>query len=63
LLTIANKGYIVEATLKNFKGLKGSGELVKLIKTAALLNVQLITSDNRTLNTRFIFEPNLRSWI
>jgi YidC/Oxa1 family membrane protein insertase len=35
-LTIANKGYIIEATLKNFKGLKGSGELVKLIKTAML---------------------------
>jgi YidC/Oxa1 family membrane protein insertase len=55
-LTIANKGYIVEATLKNFKGLKGSGELVKLIKDSnALLNVQLITSDNRTLNTKDLF--------
>jgi YidC/Oxa1 family membrane protein insertase len=47
--------------LKNFKGLKGSGELVKLIKDSnALLNVQLITSDNRTLNTKdLFFEPNL----
>jgi YidC/Oxa1 family membrane protein insertase len=46
---------------KNFKGLKGSGELVKLIKDSnALLNVQLITSDNRTLNTKdLFFEPNL----
>jgi YidC/Oxa1 family membrane protein insertase len=44
--------------LKISKGLKGSGELVKLIKDSnALLNVQ-ITSDNRTLNTKD-FEPNL----
>jgi YidC/Oxa1 family membrane protein insertase len=42
--------------LKIFKGLKGSGELVKLIKDSnALLNVQLITSDNRTLNTKDLF--------
>jgi YidC/Oxa1 family membrane protein insertase len=51
LLTIANKGGIILATLKNFKGLKGSGELVKFKDSNALLNVQLITSDNRTLNT------------
>jgi YidC/Oxa1 family membrane protein insertase len=32
-LTIANKGgYIVEATLKNSKNLKGFGQLVQLIK-------------------------------
>jgi YidC/Oxa1 family membrane protein insertase len=61
-LTIANKGDILLKLLwKIFKGLKGSGELVKLIKDSnALLNVQLITSDNHTLNTKdLFFEPNL----
>ena len=62
-LTIANKGgYIVEATLKQFeKFKKGSGQLVQLIKdNNANLNVQLLTSDNRTLNTKdLFFEPTL----
>ncbi|MFV5701791.1 membrane protein insertase YidC [Flavobacterium sp. XS2P12] len=62
-LTIANKGgYIVGATLKQFeKFKKGSGELVELIKdNNADLNVQLLTSDNRTLNTKdLFFEPTL----
>lgn len=62
-LKIANKGgYIVEATLKNFERFKkGSGELVELIKdNNANLNVQLLTSDNRTLNTKDLyFEPTL----
>jgi hypothetical protein len=31
-LTIAKGGYIVEATLKNSKNSKGSGQLVQLIK-------------------------------
>ena len=63
ILKIANKGgYIVEATLKNqekFK--KGSGQLVKLIQdNNANLNIQLQTSDNRTLNTKdMYFEPTL----
>ena len=62
-LTIANKGgYIVEATLKEFeKFKKGSGQLVQLIKdNNANLNIQLLTSDNRTLNSRDLyFEPTL----
>ena len=62
-LKIANKGgYIVEATLKNFeKFKKGSGQLVELIKdNNADLNIQLLTSDNRTLNTKdLFFEPTL----
>ena len=62
-LTIANKGgYIVEATLKEYeKFKKGSGQLVELIKdNNANLNVQLITLDNRTLNTKDLyFEPSL----
>ena len=62
-LKIANKGgYIVEATLKNFeKFKKGSGQLVELIKdNNADLNIQLQTSDNRTLNTKDLyFEPTL----
>ena len=62
-LKIANKGgYIVEATLKNFeKFKKGSGQLVELIKdNNADLNIQLQTSDNRTLNTKDLyFEPSL----
>jgi YidC/Oxa1 family membrane protein insertase len=62
-LKIANKGgYIVEATLKNYERFtEGSGQLVKLIKdNNAHLNVQLLTSDNRTLNTKNLyFEPTL----
>ncbi|RBN48903.1 membrane protein insertase YidC [Flavobacterium psychrolimnae] len=62
-LTIANKGgYIVEATLKQFeKFKKGSGKLVQLVKdNNANLNVQLLTSDNRTLNSKDLyFEPTL----
>lgn len=62
-LTIASKGgYIVEATLKKFeKFKKGSGQLVQLIKdNNANLNIQLLTSDNRTLNTKDLyFEPTL----
>ena len=62
-LKIANKGgYIVEATLKSFeKFKKGSGQLVELIKdNNANLNIQLITNDNRTLNTKDLyFEPAL----
>lgn len=63
ILKIANKGgYIVEATLKNFeKFKKGSGQLVQLIKdNNSHLNVQFLTSDNRTLNTKdLFFEPTL----
>jgi YidC/Oxa1 family membrane protein insertase len=62
-LKIANKGgFIVEATLKTFeKFKKGSGQLVQLIKdNNANLNVQLLTGDNRTLNTKDLyFEPTL----
>ncbi len=62
-LTIANKGgYIDEATLKQFeKFKKGSGQLVQLVKdNNANLNVQLLTSDNRTLNSKDLyFEPTL----
>jgi YidC/Oxa1 family membrane protein insertase len=62
-LTIANKGgYIIEATLKKFeKFKKGSGQLVELIKNNnANLNVQLLTSDNRTLDSKDLyFEPTL----
>ncbi len=62
-LKIANKGgYIVEATLKKYdKFKKGSGQLVELIKdNNANLNIQLQTSDNRTLNTKALyFEPTL----
>ncbi|MDD5150877.1 MAG: membrane protein insertase YidC [Flavobacterium sp.] len=62
-LKIANKGgYIVEAVLKKFeKFKKGSGQLVELIKdNNANLNVQLLTTDNRTLNTKdLFFEPTL----
>ncbi|RTZ02091.1 membrane protein insertase YidC [Flavobacterium sp. GSP6] len=63
MLKIANKGgYIVEATLKKFKKFeKKSGQLVQLIKdNNANLNVQLLTSDNRTLNSKDLyFEPTL----
>ena len=62
-LKIANKGgFIVEATLKTFeKFKKGSAQLVQLIKyNNANLNVQLLTGDNRTLNTKDLyFEPTL----
>ena len=62
-LKIANKGgYIVEAVLKNFeKFKKGSGQLVELIKdNNSNLNLQLITNDNRTLNSKdLFFEPTL----
>jgi YidC/Oxa1 family membrane protein insertase len=62
-LKIANKGgYIVEAALKNYeKFKKGSGQLVELIKdNNADLNIQLLTNDNRTLNTKNLyFEPTL----
>ncbi|WPR70416.1 membrane protein insertase YidC [Flavobacterium sp. NG2] len=62
-LKIANKGgYIVEATLKNFERFKkGSGELVQLIKdNNSSLNIQLVTKDNHTLNTKDLyFEPTL----
>jgi YidC/Oxa1 family membrane protein insertase len=63
ILKIANRGgFIVEATLKNLeKFKKGSGKLVQLIKdNNANLNIQLQTSDNRTLNTKDLyFEPTL----
>lgn len=62
-LTIANKGgYIVEATLKEFeKFRKGSKQLVELIKNNnSNLNIQLLTTDNRTLNSKdLFFEPVL----
>ncbi|KAF2517637.1 membrane protein insertase YidC [Flavobacterium foetidum] len=62
-LKIANKGgYIVEATLKEFERLrKGSGQLVELIKNNnSNLNLQLLTTDNRTLNSKDLyFEPTL----
>ncbi|WKL50103.1 membrane protein insertase YidC [Flavobacterium pectinovorum] len=62
-LVIANKGgYIVEATLKEFeKFRKGSGQLVELIKdNNANLNIELQTTDNRTLNSKdLFFEPTL----
>jgi YidC/Oxa1 family membrane protein insertase len=63
LLKISNKGgYIVEAVVKNFeKFKKGSGQLVELIKdNNSQLNIQLITNDNHTLNTKdLFFEPKL----
>lgn len=62
-LKIANKGgYIVEATLKEFeKFRKGSKQLVELIKdNNSNLNLQLQTTDNRTLNSKdLFFEPTL----
>jgi YidC/Oxa1 family membrane protein insertase len=56
-LTIANKGgYIVEATLKNSKNLKGFRSVSSTDKdNNANLNVQLLTSDNRTLNTKDLY--------
>ena len=63
ILKIANKGgYIVQATLKGFKRFeKNSGQLVELIKdNNSNLNIQLQTTDNRTLNTKdLFFEPTL----
>jgi YidC/Oxa1 family membrane protein insertase len=63
ILKIANKGgYIVQATLKGFKRFeKNSGQLVELIKdNNSNLNIQLQTTDNRTLNTKDLyFEPTL----
>ena len=63
ILKIANKGgYIAEATLKNFKKItKDSGELVSLIKdNNANLNIEFLTKENRTLNTKdLFFEPTL----
>ena len=62
-LKIANKGgFIVEATLKNFERFeKNSGQLVELIKdNNASFNLQLLTKDNRVLNTKdLFFEPTL----
>ena len=62
-IKISNKGgYIVEAVLKNFeKFKKGSGKMVELIKdNNSQLNIQLITNDNHTLNTKdLFFEPTL----
>ncbi|MEO8238257.1 MAG: membrane protein insertase YidC [Flavobacterium sp.] len=62
-LKIANKGgYIVEATLKEFERFeKGSKQLVELIKdNNSNLNIQLQTTDNRTLNSKdLFFEPAL----
>ena len=62
-LKIANKGgYIVDATLKNYKKFdKNSGQLVELIKNNnASLNLELQTKDNRVLNTKdLFFQPTL----
>ncbi|QSB26051.1 membrane protein insertase YidC [Flavobacterium sp. CLA17] len=62
-LKIANKGgYIVEATLKEFERFeKGSKQLVELIKdNNSNLNIELQTTDNRTLNSKdLFFEPTL----
>jgi YidC/Oxa1 family membrane protein insertase len=63
ILKIANKGgYIVEAKLKEFKRFeKNSGQLVELIRdNNSNLNIQLQTTDNRTLNSKDLyFEPTL----
>ncbi|WP_394772667.1 membrane protein insertase YidC [Flavobacterium sp.] len=63
ILKIANKGgYIVKATLKEFKRFeKNSGQLVELIKdNNSNLSIQLQTTDNRTLNSKDLyFEPTL----
>lgn len=62
-LKIANKGgYVVEAVLKKFEKFKrNSGKLVELVNdNNSNLNIQLLTSDNRTLNTKdLFFEPTL----
>jgi YidC/Oxa1 family membrane protein insertase len=63
ILKIANKGgYIVQATLKEFERFeKGSKQLVEVIKgNNSNLNIQLQTTDNRTLNSKdLFFEPTL----
>jgi len=63
ILKIANKGgYIVEAKLKEFKRFeKNSGKLIELIRdNNSNLNIQLQTTDNRTLNSKDLyFEPTL----
>jgi len=63
ILKIANKGgYIVEAKLKEFKRFeKNSGQLIELIRdNNSNLNIQLQTTDNRTLNSKdLFFEPTL----
>lgn len=60
-LKIANKGgYIVEAEMKQFEQFeKGSGKNVHIIKEGnADFNIELKTTDNRSLNTRdLFFEP------
>ena len=62
-LTISNKGgYISEAILKKYeKFRKDSGQVVELIKNNnANFNLELLTSDNRILNTKeMYFEPTL----
>ena len=62
-LKITNKGGdVVEATLKKFeKFKKNSRQLVELIKdNNASFNIQLLTKDNRILNTKDLyFEPTL----
>lgn len=62
-LKIANKGgYIAEAVLKNYKKFdKNSNQLVELIKNNnAHFNLELHTTDNRTLQTKeLFFEPTL----
>jgi YidC/Oxa1 family membrane protein insertase len=62
-LKIANKGgYVVEAEIKQFEQFtKGSGKKVQLIKEGnADFNIELKTTDNRTLNTKdLFFEPVL----
>lgn len=61
-LKIANKGgYIVEATLKNFKSIDEKGPLVQLIKNNnAQLNLAFQTKEGKNLNTKdLFFEPTL----
>lgn len=62
-LKISNKGgFIINATLKKFeKYHKDSKQLVELIKdNNSNLNIQFLTQDNKTLNTKdLFFEPTL----
>lgn len=61
-LKVANKGgYIVEATLKNFKSIDKNGPLVQLIKNNnAGLDITLATKDGKVLHTKDLyFEPTL----
>ena len=62
-LKIANKGgFIAEVTLKDYeKFKKGSRQLVSLIKNNnSNLNIQLLTKENKVLNTKdLFFEPTL----